>query len=353
MASSLGASTSELINGRCVETVGEPDPRITRLYAHRALAAVVSLLVLILLAYKCRSSARLPLPRAWLCAMAAKLALAARRAAAASALPRRLPAGPRPRAAPLARASPSGGAPEGLPAAVAALRAEQREQLEAFVATLVEWGAHTNLTRERDREGILERHVADSLALLPALDAAVADAAVAEGGRPRLVDVGSGPGLPGLVLAIARPQWDVTCVDARRKRVTFMREACARAGVGNATPQWARAEEAGAAGSAQREAFDVATCRALADTALLAELCLPLVRVGGVLVAAKGPEPHAEVAGAAAALEKLGGDVGTMRVEQVDSRGPAGMRTVLVVGKGRATPAGLPRTAAAMKKKTL
>ena len=79
MASSLGASTSELINGRCVETVGEPDPRITRLYAHRALAAVVSLLVLILLAYKCRSSARLPLPRAWLCAMAATLALAARR----------------------------------------------------------------------------------------------------------------------------------------------------------------------------------------------------------------------------------------------------------------------------------
>lgn len=200
-----------------------------------------------------------------------------------------------------------------------------------------------------DREGATLRHVEDSLALLPALDACAA----AAGPRPRglsVIDVGSGAGLPGIILAIARPTWRITLLDSLKKRCTFNEAAAAAAGVPNVAVEWARAEDAGQ-DPLLREAHDVAVARAVAELRVLAELCLPLVAVGGHWVAAKGAKPQEEVAAAGHAIKELGGTL--LWVEEVDSEAPDGRRCVVVVRKDRPTQGKYPRRAGTPKKQPL
>lgn len=204
----------------------------------------------------------------------------------------------------------------------------------------------------RDRPTALLRHLADSFDFLPPLDAA-ADGAPSFS----VIDVGSGAGFPGAALAAARPRWRVTLVDSLRKRVDFTARAAAGAGIPNCRAVWGRAEDVGAvaptAGTVPlRESGDAVVARAVADLRVLAELCLPLVRVGGVWVAAKGPDPDGEVAAAAAAIEALGG--GRARVRRLPPLG-AGLpeRTLVVVVKERATPAAYPRRAGTPAKRPL
>ncbi len=114
-----------------------------------------------------------------------------------------------------------------------------------------------------------------------------------------LVDVGSGGGMPGLPLKMARPDLDVTLVEADQRRAAFLVDAAARLGL-DARVVVERAETVGR--GPLRESFDLAVCRALASMPVLAELCLPLVRVGGRLLAMKG-----QVEEAATAIAALGG----------------------------------------------
>src|SRR5262245_5623002 len=122
------------------------------------------------------------------------------------------------------------------------------------------------------------------------------------GGARSVVDVGSGGGMPGLPLKIARPELRVVLVEADRRKAAFLVHAAATLGLADVEVVPERAETAGAAGSPLRESFDAAVCRALAPMPVLAELCLPLVRVGGRVLAMKG-----QVEEAAAAIELLGG----------------------------------------------
>ena len=152
-----------------------------------------------------------------------------------------------------------------------------------------------------------------------------------------LVDVGSGGGLPGLPLKIAVPALEVTLVEADGKKAAFLTQACARLGLSGVRVVGQRAEDA-ARDVSLRDAFDVAVARALAPMPVLAELCLPFVRVGGRLLAQK---THDEDVGAAArAIELLGG--GPIRIEPAPSRArSAGV--VVVVEKIAVTPAAYPR----------
>jgi 16S rRNA (guanine527-N7)-methyltransferase len=158
------------------------------------------------------------------------------------------------------------------------------------------------------------------------------------GDARRVVDVGSGGGLPGLPLKIARPDLELALVESNRRKAAFLVRACAELGLEGVTVVARRAEEAGR-DPRLRESFDAAVVRALASTAVLAELCLPLVRVGGRLLAMKaGAEREAE--SARAALERLGG-----RLEAVaDAPSPSRERgQVLVVAKVAPTPEEYPR----------
>ncbi|KAG2499547.1 hypothetical protein HYH03_002492 [Edaphochlamys debaryana] len=284
------------------------------------------------------------------------------------------------------------------------LSAQQQGQLAAYLEHLLEVNKSMNLTAIRDPAEAWQRHVVDSLALLgpaerhaeaaglaqeaagrgqaaearrrggggrgagpagagAAAAAAGAAAAAAGGGGGaavhvavadaplRVVDVGTGAGLPGMVLAVARPQWKVTLLDSLRKRCDFLREAAALAGMSNVEVVWARAEDAGQKPEL-RQSFDLAVARAVAEARVLAELCLPFVRVGGLWVAAKGPDPEAEVEAAQSAVRQLGGR--QLALERVESLSAEGRPfTALVVAKHGPTPARFPRQAGTPSKKPL
>jgi len=189
--------------------------------------------------------------------------------------------------------------------------------------------------------------VEDALALLPCIDAAVAEPAAAL----RLTDVGSGSGFPGVVLAIARPRWTVTLVETLGKKARFLEEVCACVPLPNCTTLCARAEAVGRA-PATREAADVVTARAVAELRVLAELCLPLVRLGGVWVAQKGADPQQEVADARRAVRLLGG--GDMAILPVATLGPDGRPfTAVLTHKAAPTSGAYPREAGVPKRAPL
>src|SRR6266849_6962968 len=167
------------------------------------------------------------------------------------------------------------------------------------------------------------------------------------GAARNLVDVGSGAGLPGIPIKIARPDLDVTLIEADQAKAAFLVHACAALGLEHVEVVARRAEEAGQ-DPRLREKFDVAVARALAPLPVLAELCLPLVRVGGRLLAQKteAEDPTA----AARAIQLLGGELsGVVAAPSVARR--AG--TVVVIDKVRPTPALYPRRAGVPARKPL
>ena len=153
-------------------------------------------------------------------------------------------------------------------------------------------------------------------------------------GPLRLIDVGSGGGLPGLPLKLARPELSLTLLEANRRKAAFLVQAAAKLGLPDVEVIGARAEDAGR-DPRHREAYDVATARALASMPVLAELCLPLVRVGGRLLAMK--TAGEEVSGA---FELLGGGVPEVIPAPTAAHEEG---TVVVVPKVAPTPPAYPR----------
>jgi 16S rRNA (guanine527-N7)-methyltransferase len=153
----------------------------------------------------------------------------------------------------------------------------------------------------------------------------------------RLVDVGSGGGLPGLALKIARPELEVTLVEADQAKAAFLVQAAARLALEGVEVVARRAEEVGQ-DARYREGFDVAVARAVAPMPVLAELCLPLVRVGGRLLAQK--TEREDIGSASRAIDILGGSLDAMKPAPSGSRS-AGI--VVVVSKLRPTPDAYPR----------
>ena len=184
--------------------------------------------------------------------------------------------------------------------------------------------------------GPAEPLVEDSLVLLDHL-----------GDAKRLVDVGSGGGLPGLPLKLMRPDLEVTLVEADQAKAAFLVQACARLGLQDVEVVARRAEEAGR-DPRYREAFDVAVARALAALPALVELCLPFVRVGGRLLAQKTASE--DVSLAARAIELTGG-----QLERVVGA-PSALRregSIVMVSKVRPTPDAYPRRAGVPARKPL
>jgi 16S rRNA (guanine527-N7)-methyltransferase len=152
-----------------------------------------------------------------------------------------------------------------------------------------------------------------------------------------VVDVGSGAGLPGLPLKIVRPDLELTLVESDQAKAAFLVHACATLGLAGVEVVARRAEEVGH-DPRLREAFDVAVARALAPLPVLAELCLPLVRIGGRLLAQKTESE--DPAAAANAIEVMGGVLTELHPSPSAAR-TAG--TVVVIDKIRPTPDAYPR----------
>lgn len=167
------------------------------------------------------------------------------------------------------------------------------------------------------------------------------------GDARRLVDVGSGGGLPGLPLKIARPDLEVTLIEADQDKAAFLVHACAQLGLEGVQVLARRAEEA-SHDPRLRESFDVAVARALAPLPVLAELCLGLVRVGGRLLAQKTREEDPNAA--LHAIEVMGGSLRAVHASPSVAR-RAG--TVVVIEKIKETPPAYPRRPGLLSRKPL
>ena len=167
------------------------------------------------------------------------------------------------------------------------------------------------------------------------------------GDAKRLVDVGSGGGLPGLPLKIARPELAVTLVEADSGKAAFLVQACARLGLIDVEVVGRRAEEVGH-DARYRESFDVAVARALAPLPVLVELCLPLVRMGGNLLAQKTDKE--EVPAAQRAIELLGGALQSVSPAPSTARATG---TIVVIAKVGPTPSRYPRRSGVPARKPL
>ena len=177
------------------------------------------------------------------------------------------------------------------------LNMEQAEKFETYHRMLIEANARFNLTRVPDDEAeAIDRNYLDCIAPL-AIGLPAAHAS--------LIDVGSGAGFPGIPLAICLPETNIVLMDSQGKRVEFLESVIETLHL-NARAVHLRAED-GARKPEFREAFDLATARAVAPLNLLCEYLLPFVRVGGQMLALKGPGLDEEVAAAENAMNLLGG----------------------------------------------
>ena len=228
---------------------------------------------------------------------------------------------------------------EGAAALGVALEEEILSQFDRYAALLTEWNQRMNLTAITDPAEIAVKHFVDSLALLSAVK-------LEEGAR--MIDVGTGAGFPGVPVKLARPDCSLTLLDSLQKRLTFL-DALKRALPFEAALIHVRAEEGGR-DPALRERFDLATARAVAPMHLLAECCLPYVKVGGVFAALKGPQGEEELAEGKKAITLLGGEAERVCPFTLPD---GGQRRILVIRKVRPTPAAYPRHGGKMKKSPL
>lgn len=162
------------------------------------------------------------------------------------------------------------------------LPAGAEERLSAYLALLLKWGRTYNLTAIRDPNEMVTHHLLDSLAVLPLIEKSV----LAGRGAPSLADVGSGAGLPGLVLAIVRPDWLVTSVETVEKKAAFQRQVKIELGLGNANIHCGRVER-------MQEDFDAVISRAFAS---LADFVGLAGHLSPCLLAMKGAYPADEIA---------------------------------------------------------
>jgi 16S rRNA (guanine527-N7)-methyltransferase len=182
------------------------------------------------------------------------------------------------------------------------LSESQFAQLDQYASLMLGANAVAGLmSSSATREEIYRRHFSEALATLSAIEAR----GIA---TTPLIDIGTGGGLPGIVLKIARPDMVITLLEATRKKAEFLTQAVDALGLEGVTVVRARAESAGQQAE-YRGAFQLATARAVAPLPVLLELALPLVGVGGHLVAMKGSGAADEARTSAAALEMLGGEI--------------------------------------------
>lgn len=224
----------------------------------------------------------------------------------------------------------------------APLTPPQVELMRRMVDLLRSYNASASLMSKAAIGDVLRGHMLDSLTLLPL----IRGANMAHG---HLVDIGTGGGFPGMVLAIAEPALRVTLVDATGKKTAYLEHASTELGLDVGVLQ-ARAEDA-ARDPALRESFDVAACRALGAWPVVLELTLPFCRTGGLLLGQRGADAPTEAATHMQAAALLGGRVGT--VEHVGAEAGLSNRHVIVVEKVESTPVRYPRKAGIPAKRPL
>lgn len=217
----------------------------------------------------------------------------------------------------------------------------QINQLDKYFEMLVEWNKVMNLTAITEPKEVAIKHMIDSLS-------AWSDERLQ--GAKSIIDVGTGAGFPGIPLKIYKPELKLTLLDSLNKRIKFLQAVVDELGLTDVQCIHARAEE-GARNKQLREGFDIVVSRAVARLPVLAEYCVPFVKVGGTFVALKGMKFAEEAAEGKKALKILGIDdteIVEVHLPELDDK-----RAVIYARKKRGTPKQYPRKAGTPEKNPL
>lgn len=218
---------------------------------------------------------------------------------------------------------------------------EKYNQIIKYKDMVKEWNEKINLTAITEDSEMIRKHFIDSIKAFkfaPLKDSR------------RIIDVGTGAGFPGIPLKIVKPDLEVVLLDSLNKRVNFLNEVIKTLGLKGITAVHGRAEDF-ARENSYRERFDVAVSRAVANMAVLSELCIPYVKVNGYFVALKGPAVEDEIKEGSKAVSTLGGKI--EEIIKVDVEGTDLNHNLVVVKKVKETPKVYPRKAGTAAKKPI
>jgi len=221
------------------------------------------------------------------------------------------------------------------------LEEHQLSQCETYHDLLLTWNQKINLTAIEDAQEIAVKHFVDSLICAKYLDHPAQDTCI---------DVGTGAGFPGIPIKILLPEMRLTLLDSLAKRCQFLHTVVSSLALKETSVVHGRAEEKGKE-PAFREQFFLATARAVSSLPVLAEYCLPFLRVGGIFFALKGPEVEEEVKKGAKAVAALGGKLREIKHYRLPSSGDR--RSLVIMEKVSPTPAKYPRKPGMPEKKPL
>jgi 16S rRNA (guanine527-N7)-methyltransferase len=221
------------------------------------------------------------------------------------------------------------------------LSEHQYNQLISYMKLLQEWNEKINLTAITQDEEVIKKHFIDCIKAFKS--EAIKNAKT-------IIDVGTGAGFPGLPIAIMNPNVQVTLLDSLNKRINFLNTVINNLELKNVTTIHSRAED-GSRKPELRENFDVATSRAVANMAVLSELCMPYVKINGHFVALKGPAIEEELKEAQKAIAVLGGELNgiiEVNIEESDLK-----HNIVEVKKISKCPKAYPRKAGTVNKKPI
>jgi 16S rRNA (guanine527-N7)-methyltransferase len=221
------------------------------------------------------------------------------------------------------------------------LDSHKYNQLIKYKDMIKEWNEKINLTAITDDEEMVKKHLIDSIKAFRF--SKLKDA-------KSLIDVGTGAGLPGIPIKIMNPDIEVTLLDSLNKRVNFLNEVINTLGLKNIKAVHGRAEDF-AVQKNYRENFDVVVSRAVANMAVLSELCIPYVKLNGYFVALKGPAVEEEIREGNKAISTLGGSL--EEIINVDIEGTDLQHNLVVIKKVKETPKTYPRKAGTASKKPI
>ncbi len=218
----------------------------------------------------------------------------------------------------------------------------EAEKMVHYMDEILRMNEFINLTAVKDPEEFMVKHLLDSLSCIDSPEWKTAK---------KIADVGTGAGFPGVPLAIEAPTKEFSLIDSLQKRLRVIDDITAEMNVLNVSTYHLRAEEAGKS-KLHREKYDLCVSRAVASMNVLAEWCLPLVKVGGSFIAYKGEKAQQELEEAKNAIHLLGGKVD--RVETIDLLDESAENHVLVyIKKVKNTPAKFPRKPGTARKEPL
>ncbi len=211
------------------------------------------------------------------------------------------------------------------------LNEQQIHQFYQYMELLLEWNEKINLTAITNPEEIIVKHFIDSLTIAKYVKE-----------NARLIDVGTGAGFPGIPLKIIREDIEITLLDSLNKRVNFLNEVIHELKLSKIQAVHSRVEDF-AKDKKNRESFDYATSRAVANLSTLSEYLIPLVKIGGNAISMKGSEVDEEMKQSQKAISLLGGKIETIETFQLPQSDIN--RNIIIIHKTQNTPNKYPRKA--------